>query len=77
MTVFKKSFNYFLALVSFFVLEVSVIILLALVSGAIFDEVSGVTVVVSELDFDSPLLLQAAKDAAIIAIAKNFHLSNF
>ena len=53
------------------------IILLALVSGAIFDEVSGVTVVVSELDFDSPLLLQAAKDAAIIAIAKNFFIFKF
>lgn len=51
------------------------IILLALVS-AIFD-VSGETVVVSELDFDSPLLLQAAKDAEIIAIAKSFFIFNF
>jgi hypothetical protein len=64
-----KSLSYFLALVSIFGLDVSVIILFALVSGE--------TVVVSELDFDSPLLLQAAKDAVIIAIAKNFFIFKF
>ncbi len=71
-----RSHSYFLALVSIFDLDVSVIILLALVS-VIFDVVSGETVVVSELDFDSPLLLQAAKDAVIIAIAKNFFIFKF
>jgi len=77
----QKRFNYFLALVSFFFFVVSVDILL-IVSGAILLIVSGAIVVVSgatvvllslvlEL---SLLLLQAAKDAAMIAIAKNFFI---
>jgi len=75
----KKPFNYFLALVSFFfvvsadiLLVVSADILLV-VSGAIV-VVSGETVVLSFDSVLSPLLLQAAKDAAMIAIAKNFFI---
>ena len=75
----KKPFNYFLALVSFFfvvsigaILPVSGIILFA-VSGAIV-VVSGVTVVLSFVSVLSPLLLQAAKDAVMIAIANNFFI---
>jgi hypothetical protein len=75
----KKPFNYFLALVSFFFV-VSADILLV-VSADILLMVSGAIVVVSGetevLSFDSvlsPLLLQAAKDAAMIAIAKNFFI---
>src|SRR5580765_2564410 len=63
----KKPFNYFLALVSF-LLVVSADILL-MVSGAIV-VVSGETEVLSFDSVLSPLLLQAAKDAAMIAIAK-------
>jgi hypothetical protein len=73
----QKLFNYFLALVSFFVesgaiFVVSGIILFA-VSGAIV-VVSGVTVVLSFDSVLSPLLLQAAKEVAMIAIAKNFFI---
>jgi len=74
----KKPFNYFLALVSFFfVVSIGAILLVSadiLLSGAIV-VVSGETVAL--LSFDSvlsPLLLQAAKDAAMIAIAKNFFI---
>jgi hypothetical protein len=58
-----KTLNYFLALVSAFFV----------VSADIF-EVSGVTVVLSAVLELSLLLLQAAKDAAINAIAKNFFI---
>ena len=74
-----KTLNYFLALVSAFffvvsadIFEVSADILLV-VSGAIV-VVSGVTVVLSAVFELSLLLLQAAKDAAINAIAKNFFI---
>ena len=67
----KKPFNYFLALVSFFFV-VSADILLV-VSGAIV-VVSGETVVLSFDSVLSPLLLQAAKDAVMIAIANNFFI---
>jgi hypothetical protein len=73
-----KTFNYFLALVSAFfvvsadIFEVSADILL-IVSGAIV-VVSGVTVVLSLVLELSLLLLQAAKEAAMIAIAKNFFI---
>jgi hypothetical protein len=68
-----KTFNYFLALVStFFVVSMAGAILLV-VSGAMV-VVSGVTVVLSFDSVLSPLLLQAAKDAAMIAIAKNFFI---
>ncbi len=70
-----KSLTYFLALVSIFDFVVSIILLV--VSGVIVDEVSTLTVVVSSVDFDSPLLLQAAKAVAIIAIAKNFFIFEF
>ena len=73
-----KPLNYFLALESFFfvvsadiLLVVSADILLV-VSGAIV-VVSGVTVLSLVLVL-SALLLQAAKDAAMIAIAKNFFI---
>jgi len=73
-----KTFNYFLALVSAFlvvsvdIFEVSADILLV-VSGAIV-VVSGATTVVSaDLEL-SLLLLQAAKPAAMNAIAKNFFI---
>jgi hypothetical protein len=53
---------------------VSFDIILLVVSGAIV-VVSGLTVVVESLVLlDSPLLLQAANDAAMIAIAKNFFI---
>jgi len=76
-----KTFNYFLALVSFFFFVVSVAILLIVsgaillvVSGAIV-VVSGATVVVVSLVFElSLLLLQAATDTAMTAIAKNFFI---
>ena len=75
-----KNLNYFLALVSFFFVVSAVILLI--VSGAILLDVSGAIVVVSgatvvllslvlEL---SLLLLQAATDTAMIAIAKNFFI---
>ena len=73
-----KTFNYFLALVSAFfvvsadIFDVSADILLV-VSGAIV-VVSGVTVVLSLVLELSLLLLQAAKEAAMIAIAKNFFI---
>jgi hypothetical protein len=75
-----KNLNYFLALVSFFFV-VSVDILL-IVSGAILLVVSGAMVVVSGATVElvslvlelSLLLLQAATDAAMIAIAKNFFI---
>ena len=67
-----QNLAYFLALVSIFDFEVSTI--LFVVSGAIVDVVSGATVVVSVVVFDSPLLLQAAKAAVIIAIANNFFI---
>ena len=65
-----KTVNYFLALVSFFVVSADILLV---VSGAIV-VVSGVTVVLSFDSVLSPLLLQAAKDAAMIAIAKNFFI---
>jgi hypothetical protein len=74
----KKFYTYFLALVSAFfevsadIFEVSADILL-IVSGAIV-AVSGVTVVLSVVFVESPLLLQAAKDVAMIAIAKSFFI---
>jgi hypothetical protein len=73
-----KNLTYFLALVSFFVVsadifEVSVIILFAVSAGAIV-VVSGETVELSLVFVLSALLLQAAKDAAMIAIAKNFFI---
>jgi hypothetical protein len=74
----QKPWNYFLALVSAFfvvsadIFEVSADILLV-VSGAIV-VVSGDTAVLSaDLEL-SLLLLQAAKEAAINAIAKNFFI---
>ena len=58
-----------------FIFEVSVDILLEVSVVIVFVVVSGATVlVVSVVDFDSPALLQAAKEAAIIAIAKNFFI---
>lgn len=74
----QKPLNYFLALVSAFfvvsadIFEVSADILLA-VSGAIV-VVSGATEVLSAVLELSLLLLQAAKEAAMIAIAKNFFI---
>jgi hypothetical protein len=73
-----KTFHYFLALVSaFFVVSADIFVvsadILLVVSGAIV-VVSGVTVVLSFDSVLSPLLLQAAKDAAMIAIAKNFFI---
>jgi hypothetical protein len=74
----QKPLNYFLALVSaFFVVSADIFVvsadILLVVSGAIV-VVSGVTVVLSFDSVLSPLLLQAAKDAAMIAIAKNFFI---
>jgi hypothetical protein len=68
-----KTFNYFLALVSGAILLVVSGAILLVVSGAIV-VVSGVTVVLSVVLVLSPLLLQAAKDAAMIAIAKIFFI---
>jgi hypothetical protein len=72
-----KTINYFLALVSFFVVSADIFVvsadILLVVSGAIV-VVSGVTVVLSLVFVLSALLLQAATDAAIIAIAKNFFI---
>ena len=64
---------------SVFILEVSVVILFVVsVVIMLLVLVSGLTVVVESLvDLDSLLLLQAAKEAAIIAIAKNFFIFKF
>jgi hypothetical protein len=68
----QKPFNYFLALVSFIIVVSAVILLI--VSGAIV-VVSGATVVLVSLVLElSLLLLQAATDATMIAIAKNFFI---
>ena len=72
----KMSYFFFLAPVSDFIFEVSADILFIVsgagVAGAV---VSGATVdVLSFVSELLPLLLQAAKDAAIIAIAKNFFI---
>lgn len=75
---------FFFLLVSDFIFEVSADIFIFEVSVDILLEVSvlivvvsGFTAVVSSVDFDSLLLLQAAKEAAIIAIAKNFFILRF
>ena len=60
-----------------FIFEVSVDILEDVSVVIVLVVVSGVTAVESLADFDSPLLLQAARVAAIIAIAKNFFILRF
>jgi len=65
--------RYFFLLVSLFIFEVSVIILLEVSIGAVV-VVSGVTVVLSLVSELLPLLLQAAKADTIIAIANNFFI---
>jgi hypothetical protein len=66
--------TYFFALVSL-ILVVSGVDIIEDVSGVvIIEDVSGVTELESDVPEPSLLLLQAAKVAAIIAIAKNFFI---
>ena len=68
---------YFFLLVSADIFEVSaffVVSMLILLVSVIFVVVSGDTADVSLLPEPEPLLLQAAKEAAIIAIAKTFFI---